>query len=210
MNQQLIDDMADLKDEEVLAAVKASLEQGVPATEILADLQEGINIVGERFAANQYFLPQLMISGKLFKDAQAVLGDALGAREYEYDGIFLLGTVQKDVHDIGKNIVAGVMESNGFKVVDIGVDVPPARFVQAIKETDAKVIGLSCLLTTAFPSLKETVEAIDAAGLHEGRLLLIGGGPVDERTLEYCGADACCRTAQDGVEQARQFITQQG
>ncbi|MDR3307766.1 MAG: cobalamin-dependent protein [Coriobacteriales bacterium] len=206
MNQELINAMADIEDEVVFDSVNQSLADGIPAVDILADLQEGIRIVGERFANNQYFLPHLMLSGKLFKDVQDLMGDALSASDLESEGVFVLGTVKNDVHDIGKNIVSSVMGSNGFKVVDLGVDVAPEKFVEAIRETDAKVIGMSCLLTTTFQGIKDTVDAIEAADLRKGRLLMIGGGPVDENTLKFSGADVVAKTAQDGVRIAKEFL----
>jgi methylmalonyl-CoA mutase cobalamin-binding domain/chain len=206
MNQRLIDAMADLDDDEVLKIIEVSLEESIPATEILADLQEGIKIVGDRFSKQEYFLSELMLSGKLFKDAQILLADQLATAESKYIGEFILGTVKSDIHDIGKNIVSSVLESNGFKVIDLGVDVPAENFVQAIRTTDAKVVGMSCLLTTAFEGIKNTVTAIEEAGLRDGRLLIIGGGPTDQSTVVYSGADMVCKTAQDAANVAKKFL----
>jgi methanogenic corrinoid protein MtbC1 len=206
MNQELIAAMADLDDDLVLSMVSSELESGVPAPETLAALQEGINIVGQRFAAGEYFIPHLMMSGQLLKQAQALLADALGSEATEYVASFVLGTVKNDIHDIGKDIVKSVLEANGFEVIDVGVDAEPQAFVEAIRSSDSKLVGMSCLLTTAFQGLKDTVDAIDAAGLRDGRLLLIGGGPTDETTLNYCGADVHCRTPQDAIRICKEFL----
>jgi methylmalonyl-CoA mutase cobalamin-binding domain/chain len=207
MNQEIVRAMADLNDDEVLGLVRKELEAEVPASEILAALQEGIRVVGERFASGEYFIPHLMISGDLLKQAQELLAGALGGEKNEYIATVVLGTVKNDIHDIGKNIVKSVLEAHGFEVIDVGVDAEPSAFVQAIQESDSKLVGMSCLLTTAFPSLKETVEAIDVAGLHEGRLLMIGGGPLDQTTLAYCGADVYCRTPQDAIKVCKDFLS---
>jgi methylmalonyl-CoA mutase cobalamin-binding domain/chain len=206
MNTDLVNAMADLEDTAVFNIIEKSLCEGASAADILTDLQEGISIVGDRFASKEYFLPDLMLSGKIFKDAQAALGSEGKSYNRDYIGTFIIGTVKGDVHDIGKNIVASVFESYGFNVVDLGVDVPAERFVQAIKDTDAESVGMSCLITTAFEGIKNTVDAIEAAGLNEGRLLLIGGGPTDQSTLAYAGGDIVCKTAQDGARAAKEFL----
>ena len=111
----------------------------------------------------------------------------------------MLGTVHTDIHDIGKNIVASVLSANGFKVVDLGVDVPAQQFVDAARENDAKVVGLSCLLTTAFPAMQETVAAFAAAGLRDKVTIVIGGGPVSNDLALQLGADGAGTSAQDAV-----------
>ena len=206
MNQKIINAMADLDDEILMEEVQAAANAGTPAGEIIADLQKGLDIVGERFAEKEYFLSELMMSASLFNEATELLGGEEEADASAKIGTFVIGTVETDIHDIGKNIVASVMKSNGFKVVDLGVDVPAAKFLEAIREHQPQVIGLSCLLTTCFDHMKKTVESIRAEGLAEGRLILIGGGPVDDRTVAYVGADARCETAQVTVEKSKSFL----
>lgn len=206
MNQKIIDAMADLEDDALMEEVQAAADAGVPVGDIIADLQKGLNIVGERFAKKEYFLSELMMSADLFNEASALLGGDADADAAEKIGTFVIGTVETDIHDIGKNIVASVMQSNGFKVIDLGVDVPAQKFVDAVREYQPQVIGLSCLLTTCFDYMKKTIESIRAEGLDKGRLILIGGGPVDDRTVAYVGADARCETAQVTVEKAKQFL----
>lgn len=206
MGTELVDAMAALDDEKTMMLISAGIASGESASAMLADLQSGINIVGQRFEQGEYFLPHLMLSGQLFQDAQAILEEHTDVGERSYVGKFILGTVKDDIHDIGKNIVSTVLASNGFEVIDVGVDADPQAFVQAIQQSDAKIVGMSCLLTTAFKGIKSTVEAIEEAGLREGRLLLIGGGPVDQSTVEFSGADAVCKTAQDAVRVCREFL----
>jgi methanogenic corrinoid protein MtbC1 len=203
--EQIAQAMADLEEDDLYAAVKAAVAEKVPAGEILGALQEGMTKVGEIFAKGDYFLSELMMSAELFEESRKLIGTAEEA-EAKY-GTAVIGTVAGDIHDIGKNIVASLFRSNGFKVIDLGVDAPPEAFITAIKEHNPKIVGLSCLLTTAFDSMKEAISRIRAEGLDKGRLLLIGGGPVESGTVAYVGADAMCRYAQDGVLKAIDFAT---
>ena len=206
MNQKIIDAMADLEDEILMEEVQAAVDAGEPAGDIIADLQKGLDIVGTRFAEKEYFLSELMMSAELFNEASQLLGSEEEADTSGKLGTFVIGTVETDIHDIGKNIVASVMKSNGFNVIDLGVEVPVQKFVDAVREYQPQVIGLSCLLTTCFDYMKKTIESIRGEGLDKGRLILIGGGPVDDRTVAYVGADARCETAQVTVEKAKQFL----
>ncbi|AFV06031.1 corrinoid methyltransferase protein [Dehalobacter sp. CF] len=186
--------------------VRQSIATGVPALEIIADLQTGLTNVGALFSKQEYFLSELMLSADLFKQASELLGSDNTADEQEKLGTFLIGTVETDIHDIGKNIVASIMQTNGFKVIDLGEDVPVAKFVEAVKEHQPQIIGLSCLLTTCFEYMKKTIDAIKAEGLDKGRLILIGGGPTDENTLKYVGGDIRCPDAQNAVEVSKKFL----
>ncbi|MDH7567911.1 MAG: cobalamin-dependent protein, partial [Clostridiales bacterium] len=121
-------------------------------------------------------------------------------------GTFVMGTIYDDIHDIGKNIVTTVMSSNGFNVVDLGVDVPTAKYVEAIKQYKPKVIGISCLLTTAFDNIKECIQTLEKEGLRKDIKVLIGGGPVDEATCKYVGADHVCKNAQETVEYSKKYM----
>lgn len=206
MIQNIIDAMADLEEDLLLSEVQKSIDTGVPASEIISDLQQGLNIVGDRFAANEYFLSELIMSADLFNEASALLGGDDVEESADTIGTFLIGTVQTDVHDIGKNIVTSVMKSNGFKVIDIGVDVPIQDFVDAVKKYNPQIIGMSCLLTTAFDAMKLTIEALKEAGLKDGKYILIGGGPVDDNTTRYVGADYRCANAQEAVVVSKKYL----
>jgi len=206
MSQTLINAMADL-DEAVLTQELKSLKvQGVPPLEIIQRLQEGMNIVGKRYEEKEYYLSELIMSAEIFKEAVALIGGDLSGASAASHGTFVMGTIYGDIHDIGKNIVTTVMSCNGFKVVDLGVDVPTADYLRAIEEHKPQVVGISCLLTTAFDGMRECISAIEAAGLRKDLKILIGGGPCDQTTADYVGADAYCKTAQDCVEFSKKLL----
>lgn len=205
MTENIVNSMGELDEDILKEEVRKAVKNNVPSGEIISALQKGLDIVGERFESKEYFLSELMMSAELFNECCALLpeDDSLST---EKKGKFLIGTVQTDIHDIGKNIVASVMKSNGYEVVDIGVDVPVCDFVEAVRKHNPDVIGMSCLLTTAFDAMKDTVEAIRQAGLAEKKLILIGGGPVDEHALEYVKADILCSSAQQSVIESNKFL----
>lgn len=205
MSQKLIAAMAELDEDLVVSEVKALISQNVPSLEIITYLQEGMGIVGKRFEEKEYFLSELIMSAEVFNVASALLGGTGGAASSKY-GTFVMGTIYDDIHDIGKNIVTTVMSSNGFNVVDLGVDVPTAKYIAAIKEHKPKCIGISCLLTTCFDNVKECIEAIEREGLRDGVKILIGGGPVDEATGKYVKADHVCKNAQQTVEYCKKYM----
>ncbi|MBV7274239.1 cobalamin-dependent protein [Clostridium sp. PL3] len=205
MNKKLVEAMADLDEDIVLAEVKALKDGGVPTLDIIASLQEGMEIVGKRFEEKEYFLSELIMSAEVFNEASEVLG-GIGEAGKAKNGVFVLGTIYDDIHDIGKNIVTTVMRSNGFEVVDLGVDVPTAKFIEAIKQHKPKVVGISCLLTTCFDNVKECIQAIEDAGLRNDVKVLIGGGPVDEATGKYVQADIVAKNAQNTVDYCKQFV----
>ncbi|MCR4435738.1 MAG: cobalamin-dependent protein [Eubacteriales bacterium] len=206
MSKKLVEAMADLDEDAVLAEVKSLKAQNVPALDIIASLQEGMGIVGKRFEEKEYFLSELIMSAEIFNEASQLLGGMGGAGTASKYGTFVMGTIYDDIHDIGKNIVTTVMSSNGFNVVDLGVDVPTAKYVEAIKQYKPKVIGISCLLTTAFDNIKECIQTLEKEGLRKDIKVLIGGGPVDEATCKYVGADHVCKNAQETVEYSKKYM----
>lgn len=182
----LVKAVAELEEDLVLAGVKEQCAEGVPALEILGQLQQGMEQVGKLYEAGDYYLSELIMSAEVFSNAAALLGSALtGDGGSKAVGTMVLGTVKDDIHDIGKNIVSTILSCNGFKVVDVGVDVPIETFVEAVKTHKPQVVGLCCLLTTAFDVMKETVAAVKAAD--PSATVLVGGGPVDENVAKYCG-----------------------
>jgi methylmalonyl-CoA mutase cobalamin-binding domain/chain len=206
MSKKLVDAMADLNEDAVLEEVKALKAKNVPALDIIASLQEGMGIVGKRFEEKEYFLSELIMSAEIFNEASQLLGGMGGAGTASKYGTFVMGTIYDDIHDIGKNIVTTVMSSNGFNVIDLGVDVPTAKYVEAIRQYKPKVIGISCLLTTAFDNIKECIQTLEKEGLRKDVKVLIGGGPVDEATCKYVGADHVCRNAQETVEYSKKYM----
>jgi methylmalonyl-CoA mutase cobalamin-binding domain/chain len=205
MSEKLVNAMAELDEDIVLAEVKALKEQGVPVLDIIASLQDGMEIVGKRFEKKEYFLSELIMSAEVFNEASELLG-GMGETGKSKNGIFVLGTIYDDIHDIGKNIVTTVMRSNGFEVIDLGVDVPTEKYIEAIKQYKPKVVGISCLLTTCFDNVKECIKAIEAEGLRNNVKVLIGGGPVDEATGKYVNADIVCKNAQNTVDYCKKFV----
>ncbi|KZL91793.1 cobalamin B12-binding domain-containing protein [Clostridium magnum] len=205
MSKKLVEAMADLDEDVLLEEVKALKDQGVPELEIISSLQEGMGIVGKRFEEKEYFLSELIMSAEVFNEATKLLGamEESGSSKY---GVFVLGTIYDDIHDIGKNIVTTVMRSNGFEVIDLGVDVPTAKFIEAIKQHKPKVVGISCLLTTCFDNVKECIQAIEDAGLKNDTKILVGGGPVDDAAGKYMGADIVAKNAQNTVDYCKKFV----
>lgn len=191
-------------------AVKALVEEALAAErdplDIVQELQDGMEIVGKRFEADEYFLSELIFAAEIFKQANAPLGDSLRSATKGTLGTMVLGTVKNDIHDFGKDIVGMVLTSNGIKVVNLGVNVEHQAVVDAIREHKPQLVGLSCLLTTVFDDMKDTVAAIEAAGMRGQVKIMIGGGPVDQSVADYVGADAYCVNAQVAVETAKRFL----
>jgi dimethylamine corrinoid protein len=198
--------VGDLEEDKAVILVQDELAKGEPALSILEELQTGMNLVGERFESGEYYLSELIYAADIFKKAGAPLQEELTSSAPATYGTLVLGTVKNDIHEFGKDIVATVMASNGLRVVDLGVNVEPEKFVDAVKETEATLVGLSCLLTTVFDDMKATIKALADSGLRDRVTVLIGGGPVDQSTADYVGADYYCKTAQDGVTIAKHVL----
>lgn len=196
--------IAELEEEQVLAQVKELLRGGVAPMEIVKALQQGMVEVGNRFESGKYFLSELIMCGEIMKSAMDILEPHLGGESGEHKGNIVIGTVKGDIHDLGKNIVVMLLKGVGYNVIDLGVDVPKEKFVEAIKETKAPLVGMSVLLTPCQEAMKETIEAIRAAGLDTK--VLIGGNYVDERVKNYVGADYFATIASDGVKVAEEVI----
>jgi methanogenic corrinoid protein MtbC1 len=208
MSEDLVNLLADLKEEEVLALVKQRLDAGEDPYKILDETSAGMAIVGKRFAAGEYFLPELVYSGEVLKQVNAILKPKLGeaTKESKKIGKVVIGTVAGDIHDIGLNIVEFMLDVNGFEVTNLGVDVPVDKFVEAVKETKAPVLGLSGFLTPAFDAMKETVEALEAAGLRKDLKIMIGGGQMDDEVRKYAKADAYGKDAMAAVSLSKQWF----
>ena len=206
MSLKLVEALSNLKEDEVLAEVTALREGRVPFLDIIQPLQEGMRLVGDRFQTGQYFLSELIMASYIFKKAVDILGESFDDLRLPNCGTFLLGTIFGDVHDIGKNIVATVLRCNGFKVVDLGVNVPIRKFIEAIEEHQPDILGISCLLTTVFDNMKAAIKAIEDAGLRSNLKILIGGGPVNQTTCHYVGADAFGTNAQEAVELSQKIM----
>lgn len=206
MSNDLVKAISDLKEQEALKIAKSRLEKGDDAMSILEDARSALEIVGKRFETCEYFIPDLVYSGEILKEITDIVKPKLtGAASIRRTGKFILGTVAGDIHDIGKDIVAFMFDISGFEVYDLGVDVPPRKFVDKIKETGAEIVGLSGFLTLAFDSMKETVVAIREAGLRNKVKIMIGGGQMNDEVCKYAGADAYRPDAIAGVSLAREW-----
>lgn len=207
--RQLVDALADMREEEAIALARAMLDGGVDPLRVLELCRAGMEIVGKRFEQGEYFLPELMLGGEML-EAIGALAKPLVAKSSggpaKTHGRVLIGTVHGDLHDIGKNIVTFMLDVNGFEVKDLGIDVPAASFVEAIREFQPAVIGLSGFLTLAFDAMRDTVSAIEAAGLREGRKIMIGGGQVDEAVRSHARADAYGGNAMAAVALCREWM----
>jgi len=206
MAKDLVSTLADLKEEEALRIVEERLRAGEDPLKILGDARGGMEIVGKRFANSEYFIPDLIYSGEILREITDLVRPKLTkAAEVKRLGKVVFGTVAGDIHDIGKDIVVFMLDVNGFEVYDLGVDVPAQKFVEKVKESGAPIVGLSGFLTLAFDSMKETIEAIKAAGLRDGVKIMIGGGQISEEIRKYTGADAFGKDAMTGVTLAKKW-----
>jgi methanogenic corrinoid protein MtbC1 len=207
MAKDLVKTLADLKEKEALEIVQNRLNAGDAPLRILDDARRAVEIVGKRFADGQYFIPELVYSGEILKAiTDMVKPKIVKEGEVKRVGKVVMGTVAGDIHDIGKDIVVFMLDVNGFEVFDLGIDVPAQKFVDKIKETNSKVVGLSGFLTLAFDSMKETVEAIKKAGLRDKVKIMIGGGQIDDQVKGFAGADAYGKDAMEAVTLAKGWI----
>lgn len=184
-----------------------AVEDGTPAQEILdKSLFPGMDVVGQRMKTGEMFIPEVLRSAKAMQAGLEVLKDRLvdGGSGFHL-GIVVIGTVQGDMHDIGKNLVGMLMEGAGFKVIDLGVDIKPEQFVTAVSEHDATLVGMSALLTTTMPKMEETVKALTEAGLRDKVKILVGGAPVTPKFMEQIGADGYGADAGGAVERAKEL-----
>ncbi len=206
MSGDLANLLADLKDEEVIKLVKERLNAGEDPLKILEECRKGMEIVGQRFASSEYFLPELVFSGELLKQVNDLVKPRLKQTVTTKKlGKVVIGTVAGDIHDIGLNIVEFMLDVNGFEVTNLGVDVPVEKFIQAVKDTKAPILGLSGFLTPAFDAMKTTVEAIETAGLRDKIKIMIGGGQMNDEIRKYAKADAYGKNAMEAVALAKKW-----
>jgi len=185
------------------AATLKALDEGLAAKQIVVEgIAAAMEVVGEKFRTNEFFVPELLIAQRAMKECLKLMSGA----EVEYIGTVVIGTVKGDLHDIGKNLVAAMLEGAGFKVVDLGVDVSPAAFVQAAQDSSANLIAMSALLTTTMGSMRETVAALGAAGMQGKTKVIIGGAPVTQSYADEIKADGYSPDAASAVEKAKALI----
>lgn len=190
---------------------KANLNAGVPAKEILEKgLIPGIKTVGELYTKGEYFLPELLMSGEAMKAALESLRPILRRSDTPPAGKYLIGTVQGDVHDIGKNIVVMMLEGNGWEVTDLDVDVSPEEFCSAVEKNDFQILGMSALLTATMLKFAETINALKAAGLRDRVKIMVGGAPVTQAFADEIGADGYAPDAAQAVIKAELLVGKSG
>lgn len=207
MENQLTALMADLKEEETLALIKEMVDKGADPLEILASARSAMEIVGKRFETHVYFVPDLILAGEILGAISEIVKPLITSEDAGVrKGKVLIGTVEGDLHDIGKNIVTFMLDVNGYEVLDLGIDVPIQTFVDKTREFQPQVVGLSAFLTLAFDSMKRTVEALEAEGLRDQIKIIIGGGQIDEEIRQYVKADAYGRDAMAAVNYCNQWI----
>ena len=190
---------------ESVRLTQEALDEGMGPKKVLEDgLIAGMNVIGVRFKANEVYIPEVLISARAMKTAMEVLEPQLAAAGVEPLGKAMIGTVQGDLHDIGKNLVVMMLKGAGFNVVDIGVDVSPDAFVEKIKDSQVGIVGLSALLTTTMPAMEKTIQAIKEAGLD--CKIMIGGAPVTQKYADTIGADGYAADAATAVDIAKSFL----
>ena len=202
----LVETIINLDEPAALKKAGEQLDAGVDPVDILEKCREGMSIVGERFETGEFFLSEMIMAAEIFTQIMDSIRPQLRRSVTENVGKIVIGTVEGDVHDIGKNIVIALLEAEGFEVIDLGVDVPPQRFVEAIREHEPDIVGMSSLLTVAIESTKRTVDAIAEAGLRDSVKIIIGGGRMDGHAMEYVRPDAATDNAAQGVRLCKRLL----
>ena len=207
MDGDLVTLISELKKKEAVQVAEQRLKAGDDPLKILEDAKKAMQIVGTRFSERTYFIPYLVYSGKILEQIAEMVKPGLSqAPQTKKLGKILMGTVAGDLHDIGKNLVTFMLDVNGFEVYDLGIDVQPQTFVEKIREVRPEVVGMSGFLTSVFQAMKDTVDAITAAGMRDTVKIMIGGGVMDDEVRKFSGADAYGADAMAAVNLAREWI----
>lgn len=197
----LVAAIAEIREDDAMSLVESYIAEGMAPMRILDLSREAMDVIGQRYECGEYFLPELILAGDLLTEIAHKVKPLLphSSRGDGSNSTVIIGTVAGDLHDIGKNIVVLMLEVNGFKVVDLGIDVSIQKFVDAVREHKPAVVGMSGFLTMAFDSMRDTVAAISKAGVRDQVKIMIGGGQVDEVVKDYTGADAYGASAMAAV-----------
>ena len=206
MRKELLKSFVDMEELEAVRIAKELVETDGGPVAVLETCKEAMEEVGRLFEAGEYFLSELIAAGDIFNQIMAFTLPKLQQGDVSSIGTMVLGTVQGDVHNIGKDIFKVMAEASGIKVIDIGIDVPHEKFVEAIKEHQPDIVGMCCLITLGVDSMKQTVEVIKEAGLRDGIKIIIGGGRVSEAVMEHVGADAWADDAARGVRLSKELL----
>ena len=188
------------------AVTRQAIDEGMdPLALVQGTMVPAMGEVGKRFEADEYFVPELLLSARAMKGSLELLRPLLAGRDAASAGRGAIGTVQGDLHDIGKNLVAAMLEGGGFEVIDLGTDVPPQKFVDAIQQKGAQIVALSALLTVTMASMTKTIEALTAAGVRDRVKVIVGGAPVTQQYADAIGADGYSENASSAVALARRL-----
>jgi methanogenic corrinoid protein MtbC1 len=209
MSQELIDLVVDMREEEAVKFAEKLLDEGADPLSLLDDCRAALGIIGDRFAAGECFVPELILAGEMLRQIGTMVKPRLAESENAPQkklGRIVFGTVEGDIHDIAKDIVVFMLDINGFEVIDLGVDVPVAKFVEAVKEFKPQVVGLSGFLTLAYDPMKNTVQALADAGLRDSVKIMIGGGQMDDQVAAYAKADAYGKDAMAAVNLSKGWV----
>ncbi|MCF8130117.1 MAG: cobalamin-dependent protein [Deltaproteobacteria bacterium] len=210
--EKLTEAIVEMEEDQAMAMTRELLESGTAPMAVFEAYQEAMVEVGRRFEKGIYFIPELILSGNMMNEATEIIKPYLDGQIVkdgrEKIGKILLATVEGDIHDIGKNIVAALLDLNGFEVKDLGVDVPIDQIVSEARDFGADIVGLSGLLTLAFDPMKELVDKLAATGLRQNTKVIIGGGQMDEQVCEYTGADAFVIDAVAGINLCKEWMSQ--
>ena len=208
MSKELVDAMVGMKEQEAISIAKDLIDSGTDPLEVFGACREAMDAVGKRFEKGEFFLPELMMAGEMLRQISEILKPLMKeeAKSGGDAGKVIIATVAGDIHDIGKDIVVLMLDVNGFDVLDLGIDVPADKIVDAIKEFQPAIVGLSGFLTLAFDSMKDTVDKIKEAGLRDKIKIMIGGGQIDEEIVKHSGADAYGKDAMEAVKLAQGWV----
>jgi methanogenic corrinoid protein MtbC1 len=204
---ELKEALANLEEEQTYRIVEEKLAGGSSPKDILRECQAGMKIVGDRYSDGEYFVADLMYVGEIMRNVMNTLTPHMkGSKSLEDAGTVVIGTVKGDIHDLGKDVVTITLQGNGFKVVDLGVDVPAEKFVEAIRENKPELVGMSVFLTSCFMSTEKIVKAISEAGLRDKVKIMLGGAPVTDVVAEETGCDYYGKDAAAAAEYARKVV----
>ena len=205
--KQVAENLIQGKAPQVKELVQKAVDEGQDVRKILNEgLLAGMNVVGKKFKANEFYVPEVLIAARAMKQGMSILRPILAEKGIKGTGTVVIGTVRGDLHDIGKNLVGMMLEGAGFDVVDAGVDVSPEKYIEIAKEKGAKIVGLSALLTTTMPGMKEVIKAIGASDLKGKVKVMIGGAPITESYAEEIGADGYASDAASAADEAKKLM----
>ena len=205
MSEEITQSLVNLEEDKTLDLVKKAINEGTDPIKLIDYLREAMTIVGQKFAEKEYYLTDIVYAAEIFHLSMEIIEPHMQLASTEVLGKVVIGTTQSDIHDIGKNIVASLLKCAGFEVHDLGVDVPPDKFLEKIREVNPDIVGLSGLLTTSFEPMLKTIELLEKEGVRSSVRVMVGGGPVNEEWAQKVKADAFAKDAVECVNLAKKF-----